>query len=225
MNDRDLAEFDSAIRMTEFFATNNDLLKDNAKAVSTKNALLANIDVLETAGADRISATGLQKDGTLDKRAAKSSLNVFVRKIASTAKIIKKEEPDFDNLFKIPRGSLSGQQLLDTANAFIGDLTPAVVTKFNDYGIAGDIPTNLTNKVNAFEAARTQQNAGRGSGVAATAQTRAAITSLKKNRRTLKTIVENMLEENGDAGLIAEWKSACKVETPKPPTPSTPPNP
>ncbi|CAN5442509.1 hypothetical protein BH10ACI1_BH10ACI1_31740 [soil metagenome] len=227
MNDRDITEFDSAVRMTEFFATNNNLLKDNAKAVSTNAALLTDIVVLETAGASRISASGLRTDGTADKRAAKSDLNKYVRKIAATAKTIKKEEPDFDNQFKIPRGTPSGQQLLDIAGAFANDLTPAATAKFNEFGLSGAISTNLTNKINTFEAARTQQNTGKGSGVAATAQTRAAIAGLKKNRRTQKVVVENMLEENGDAGLIAEWQSACHIEkaakkttgTPTPPTP------
>lgn len=226
MTDQELNEFDSAVKMTEFFATNNNLLKTNAKAVSTNAALLANIEVLESAGANRISASGLRTDGTADKRTAKSDLYKYLRKIAGTGKTIKKEEPDFDNKFKIPRGNLSGQQVIDTANAFANDFTPSVVTKFNDYGMSGAIPTILTTKVGTFESARTQQNSGKGSGVAATAQTKAAIANLKKNRRTQKVIVLNMLEENGDAGLIAEWKSACKIEKHKPtPEPPTPPNP
>ncbi len=147
MNDRDLTEFDSAVRMTGFFAANNDLLKNNAKAISMNTALLADIGVLETAGASRVSASGMRTDGTADKRAAKSDLNIYVRKIASTAKIIKKEEPDFDNQFKIPRGTPSGQQLLEIAGAFANDMTPAVTTKFNEFGLSGAISTNLTDKI------------------------------------------------------------------------------
>lgn len=226
MTDEEFNEFDSAIRMTGFFATNNDLLKTNAKALSTNAALIANISVLETTGAKRISAAGLRKDGTLDKLVTKDSLNILVRKIAETGKTIKKEEPDFDNKFKVPGGNLSGQQLLDIGNAFISDLTPVTATKFSNYGMSQTLSADLTAEINNFEAARAQQNTGKGSGIAATAQTKAAIADLKKNRRPLKTIVKNLLETNGDAGLIAEWKSACKVEKPKstPPTPATPPD-
>jgi hypothetical protein len=228
MNDRDIQEFNSATRMTEIVAANNTVFAGNAKAVELTAALNADIDVLEAAGAARVSASGLRTDGTMDKRAARDALEDFLRKIASNAKTIKKAEPDFNNTFKIPLGSLSGQQLLDTANGFKNDLTAAAIAKFGEYGFTAAKPVNIQNKVDDFEAARVQQNTGKGGGVAATAETKAAIKRLKANRRTLKTIGENILEENGDAGLIAEWKSACKIEksASKPPAaPPAPPNP
>lgn len=224
MTDDDIKEFDSGIKMTEFFASNNNLLKDNAKAVSVNAALVANIDVLEAAGAQRVSAGGLHKDGTVDKTVAKTALYALLRSIIETAKTIKKEEPGFDNTFKVRRGTLSGTELLDSARGFFNDLTAPVAAKFGDYG-KKNLPTKLTALISDYETARTQQNTGRGSGVAATAQTTATIKSLRKNRRTLAKIVENILEDEGEPALLAEWQSACRIEKRKkkdpPPTPPT----
>ncbi|HQU81930.1 MAG TPA: hypothetical protein PKY59_02325 [Pyrinomonadaceae bacterium] len=224
MTDVEFDEFDSAQKMTEFFTRNNELLKTNTKAVSLNTALLADIAVLETSAANRISASGLRTDATADKLNAREDLYKYLRKLADTAKTIKKEDPAFDNKFKIPKGTLSNQEVLDTALAFQNDMDTANSAKFNDFGINGAIATILQTKITAFESARTQQNSGKGSGIAATAAEKAAIKNLKKNRRAQKTVVLNMLEDNGDAGLIAEWKSATKIEkrgTPPPPT--TPP--
>lgn len=212
MTDDEIKEFNSATWMTEIVAANNAVFSVNAKAVSLTAELNADIDVLEGAGAARVSSDGTRSDGTMDKRAARTALENLVRKIASDAKTIKRSEPDFDNKFKIARGSLSSQELLDIALAFKNDLTPAAVAKFGEFALLGATPANVQAKIDAFEDARAQQNAGKGGGVAATAETRAAMKRLKANRRILKTIGENILEAHGDAGLIAEWKSACKIE-------------
>ena len=223
MNDLEFQEFQSAGRMVDVMATNDNIFKDYVKAMELKTALIADIDILEAAGARRVSASGMRSDGTMDKRAARTTLEEFVRKIAANGKIIKKAEPDFDNKFTLRRGKFNSQELLDTARAFKFDLT-AAAAKFADYGFVAATPLNMQNKIDAFEAGSAQQNAGKGGTIAATAETRAAIKRLKVNRRTLKTIGENILDDHGDAGLKAEWKSACKIDkhrstpTPTPPT-------
>lgn len=225
MTDDERNEFDSAVRMTELGVEYDDIFKNNAKVVALLIALSADIGVLETAGAARVSASGLRTDGTQDKSAAKSDLNKFVRKIAGTAKTIKKEDPAFDNTFVLQRGTMGGQQLLERARSFKNDLTPAIVAKFDGFGIT-DAATKIDTKINVFEAARTQQNSGKSGGVAATAQTKAAIKSLKKNRRILKVIGENILEEAGDEAKLAAWRSASHVARPKPaPKPEPPTEP
>lgn len=224
MTDGDVKEFNSATWMTEIVAANNAVFSGNAKAIELTAALNADIDVLEAAGAARVSASGLRTDGTMDRRAAKTSLERLLRKIAANGKTIKKAEPDFDNSFILRSGKFNSQELLDTAHGFKNDLTPAAVAKFDEYAFAAATPVNVQTKIDSFEVARARQNTGKGGGVAATAETRAAMKRLKANRRTLKTIGENILEDAGDAGLIAEWKSACKIErnAPKPKITSPP---
>jgi len=211
MTDLEVNEFDSAVRMTGFAAANNDILRNNTKVISTFVLLDADIATLESAGAVRVSAKGLRTDGTTDRRAAKAALYALVRKIANTATTIKKEEPDFANQFKLGRATLSYQELLDAARAFKNDFA-AATDKFAEFGLSNTMSDNLEAKINSLEAAGTQQNTGKGNSVAATAQTKASIARLKKNRRTLTTIVRNILEELGDEAKLAEWKSACRVE-------------
>lgn len=136
MTDEDVFEFNSAVRMSQFGAANNAKIKGSAKAVAALDALDADIAALQVSGAARVSAGGNKRDGTADKNAAETALEALVRKIAKTAKIIKAEEPDFDNKFKLERGSLNNQELLDTARAFQGDVPP-VEAKFADYGVTG----------------------------------------------------------------------------------------
>jgi hypothetical protein len=115
--------------------------------------------------------------------------------------------------------------LLDTAHGFKNDLTAANVAKFAEFALLSATPVNVQAKIDAFEGARAQQNTGKGGGIAATAETRAASKRLKANRLTLKKIGENILETHGDAGLSAEWKAACKIEksAPKPKGENPPP--
>jgi hypothetical protein len=103
MTDEEIKEFNSATWMTEIVAANNAVFSVNAKAMELTAALDADIDVLEAAGASRISSSGIRSDGTMDKQAARAELDKLVRKIAGDAKTIKKSEPDFDNKFKFPR--------------------------------------------------------------------------------------------------------------------------
>ena len=225
MTDGDIREVISAERMVAVLVANDDVFKNNVRAMSLKTALIDDVALMNASGASGISAMGLQKDGTQDKNAALTTLEKLVRKIAANGKVIKKDDPTFDNIFKIPRGSFNSQVLLETARGFIDDLTPAAVAKFADYGYASVTPANLQGKIDAVLAGSTQQNEGRSGGVAATANEKAVITRLKSNRRILKTIGENITEETGDAGLVAEWKSACKLEKPKPTPTPTPPTP
>ena len=127
MTDREISEFNSAVRMIDFNAANAAAFAGNAKMTSGFAALASEVEVLESAGANRVSARGIRTDGTLDKNAAKTDLLALLRKIAETAKTIKKDEPAFENTFKLPRGTLSGQQLLDTASSFAAMLTAPVI--------------------------------------------------------------------------------------------------
>jgi hypothetical protein len=212
MTDGDFQEFNSAGKMTDLVAANNDVFKNTPKALEMNTALETDIGILEAAGAKRVSANGMRSDGSFDAKAAKGALEDFLRKIASNAKTIKTGEADFNNTFKIKRGYLSSQYLLDLGRGFKTELTPpAVAAQFVEYGYLSATPANIQTKIDNLEAARAEQNTGAGSGIAATAETKAAVKRLMKNRRILKTIGENILEENGDAGLIAEWKSVCRI--------------
>ena len=107
-------------------------------------------------------------------------------------------------------------------------LTAPVIAKFGEFGLTSATPANLSDKIAAFQTARAQQNAGKSSGVASTAETRASIKRLMQTRRTTAQIGENILEDSGDAGLLEAWRSACRVEKQKtkpgdePPQPPTP---
>ncbi|MGI8786687.1 MAG: hypothetical protein ACR2HG_02850 [Pyrinomonadaceae bacterium] len=173
MTNEELHELNSSVRMTQFGAAHNDIIEVSAKAVADLAALNADIAALQASGAARVSTSGTRRDATADKKAAIAALERLVRKIASTAKTIKTEEPDFDNKFKLKRGSMNNQELLDTARAYKGD-APPVEAKFVQYGVT-NAATKLGNAINAVEAVDTQQNTGKGGGVAATAQTKAII--------------------------------------------------
>lgn len=225
MTDDEVKVMDAVRRMTDMMTVKNDVFKNNVKAMEFKNAILADLAILTTAGADKISARGFRLNATADKTDADDVLEKLLRKMASTAKIIKKSDPAFNNTFIIRRGFYGSQELLDTARAFKDDLTTAAIAKFNEFALAAATPANLQAKIDASEAARTEQNEGKGGTVASTAEVKAAIKRIRANRLGLKEIGENIVEETGDAGLIAEWQSACKIEKrSKNESPPTPPN-
>ena len=212
MTDDDVNEFDAVVRMIDFKNAHSGVFGSNQRMKNGFIQLDLDIAVLEASGASRVSSRGLRTDGTADKSAAKSALNRILRNIIETARTIKKAESDFDNRFRVRRGTLSGQEMLDIARAFALDLTEPVAQKFADFGRVSATATNLNAAADAYEAARTQQNEGKGGSVAATAEEKAAIGRIRKNRQAMAVIGKNILEETGDAGLLAEWKAACKVE-------------
>lgn len=117
---------------------------------------------------------------------------------------------------------MNSAELLDTARGFVALLTQDNAQKMSDFGSATVNAANMTAKIENFEAGRSHQNAGRGAGVAATAETKETMKRLRSTRSTTAKIGTNILEESGDAGLLGEWKSVCKVEktgksAPKPP--------
>ncbi len=227
MNDGETAEFDSALRMIDFNLRNPDVFKNNAKMTGGFASLKKDTGALTDSGAHGVSAGGQRSGGTADADTAKKELVRLLRKAANTGVLIKKEEPDFNNEFKLPRGALSTQQLVATTRAFINKLTEPIIEKFGEYGVSVITIENLTEKLNAYEAGHTRQNAGKGAGVAATAETKATIKRLRQTRRTTAKIGDNILEELGDEGLQAEWKSVCRVRktgSSKPGTPDTPPD-
>lgn len=211
MTDDELREFFSAKRMRVFTTANHDLLKTNPKYVSLLPLLDEDFEVLEASGAAGVSAAGVRSDGTNDKKTALTALTTLVRKIVKTAKAIKKENPVFNNKFKLKRGNLSEQEWLDVSRSFINDL-PEVIDKFVEYGMSDALVNRLNNHINAFEAARVEQTSGKGGGIATTARTKSTITRLMQTRRTLALVVHNILEELGEMALLAEWESACHVE-------------
>ena len=223
MTDDEVKVMDAVRRMTDMMTVENDVFKDNVKAMEFKNAILADLAILTTAGADKISARGFRLNATADKTDADDVLEKLLRKMASTAKIIKKSDPAFNNTFIMRRGFYGSQELLDTARAFKDDLTTTVIAKFDEFALAAATPANIQAKIDASETARTQQNEGKGGTVASTAEVKAAIKRIRANRMSLKEIGENILDELGDEGLIGEWKSACKIEK-RGTTPPTPPN-
>lgn len=226
MTDDEVKVTNSARRMTDMMTVNDDVFKDNAKALEFKDAILADLEVTESAGAENISARGQKLNATADKNSADDALEKLLRNIASTAKIIKKSDPAFDNTFIMRSNTYGAQELLDTARAFKDDLTTANVAKFDDFALPSATPANIQAKIDAFEAARTQQNSGKGGGIASTAETKAAIKRIRANRVSLKEIGENILDAIGDAGLIAEWKAASRIEkrSPNDPPPTPPEN-
>ena len=123
MTDDELKVTKSARKMTDMMTANNNIFRGNGKAIEFKNALLEDLTVLETAGADGISSRGQKLNATADKTSAENALEKFLRKIASTAKLIKKAKPEFNNTFVMRRGGYGSQELLDTARAFKDDLT------------------------------------------------------------------------------------------------------
>ena len=228
MKDEEMFEFEAADRMIDFKNAHPSVFENNQKMMDDFVMLESDVGVLVRAGANRVASRGRRSDGTAGKNAAKNALYTLIRNIVETARTIKKEEPDFDNTFRIRRGTLSGAELLDVGRGFAADLTDPVAAKFALYGRRSATSANLLGKVAAFEAARTQQNTGSAGSVAATAETRAAIKRIKSKIRTMAVVGCNILEEAGEDGLLAEWKSACKVEkrhSKKTAPPENPPNP
>ena len=93
-----------------------------------------NILRLNQAGITSASASGAGSSGTRSKVARADELEVDIRLVAQTARLIEKKFPDFQNTFVLPRGSLTFDQIMQYTESFVADVVPHK-DKFDQYAL------------------------------------------------------------------------------------------
>jgi hypothetical protein len=185
---------------------------------------------LATTGITRESSTSLGKNETLTKTAIFNEIYADLRRIAQTAEILKRRNPDFANTYTLPRDMMSRAQLLDKAKAVHAD-SAAHEDDFFALGLSRTFRAELQADITALEAVSQSQADAKRSTVGANAAANAILEEALDNREILNRALRNHYRDSPQK--LAEWLTACRIErAPQrtdeeqpepPPTPPTPP--
>lgn len=208
MSDKKREILNSLERIDFYGEDNPQLATELPVTVELFEANKTNITDLHAAGvtSDTMSATG--KSQTRSKVARARSAASDLRRVARTAKLIEKKNPNFVNAFEIAGGYLSYQELIDKAQAFA---TARLKNEadFDKYGLNDAFFAALRQDVAELgEASEGQADAKRG-GVGATADTEAILEKSLDVRAELKIAIENHYRNN--PAKLAEWLTASHI--------------
>lgn len=177
---------------------------------------------MRQAGAEQLSGSGDYHGGTSSKRFWYGEVKEDLTVIRDTAVSIAEAEdtPDFDDNFRMPRGSGYGV-MATAARAFLADATPHAAL-FIQFEMPADFITDLTNDITEFEAAEDKQDEGQLGQVGGTADLVALTADGMKTRMQLQAIVRNKFKNS--PAILAEWETAQHIAaTPKAAKPPVPP--
>ena len=174
------------------------------------------------------SGSSYARQGTASKGAARAALLDLLEMIRDTARSMSQTMTGLDTKFRIPR-NMSDQELLGTAKAFATDAA-ALKADFLRFAAPADFLEDLGEHIEEFERAMTQQHAGRGRQVMATASMDDALERALAAIRQLYAIVRNTFRN--DPARLAAWESArhvrraprAKQPAQTPPASSAPPS-
>ncbi|HEX8369427.1 MAG TPA: hypothetical protein VF604_12855 [Pyrinomonadaceae bacterium] len=225
MDDLERRQTEMLLRVNNFGAENATVIAANAIAVAAFGKISDFVAQLEDKGEMRSSATQTKFSKSARRATTRDELNTNLLAISRIAADIEKNNPDFDNIFRLPRTNRSDAALLESARAFHTTASIAAnKSLFIAYGLAADFLDDLQDDTDAFEAAISQQDSANRVRVGANADIDDILDEALKAVGTLKVIVPNIFRD--DAGKLADWAAASHVEKApqkKKTDPSTPP--
>lgn len=225
MDDLERRTTDMVLSVGRFGTENADLYKNNALAVEKFAQVQTFIGQLTEKGEIRSSAGAMKFSQTARRKMTRGELKATLANLAETARDIRKNNSNFDNVFVIPRQNLNDAALLETGRAFHRDATPdAVKNLFLGYGEDENFLEELEAQTEAFADAIGDQDAAKRERIGANASIDEMLVEVLKAIGTLKVIMPKILKN--DAGKLADWLNACKIQkapqssaTNQPPTP------
>jgi len=211
MDDLERRTTDMVLSVGSFGTENPDLYRNNALATEKFALVQTFITQLTNKGELRSSAGAMKFSQTARRKMTRGELKKTLEDFAETARDIKKNNADFDNVFIIPRKNLNDPTLLETGRAFLRDATPdAIKALFLGYGEDADFLEALTAQTEAFADAIDDQDAANRARIGANADIDEMLVEVLKAINTLKVIMPKILKDN--PGKLAQWLNACQIQ-------------
>lgn len=171
-----------------------------------------NISRLTAAGITSISAESAGMSETRSKVARASEIEADLRRIVNTGERMEEKNPGFQNTFKLPRGGLSYQELIEHAESFIADAA-AYQAEFSLRGLTAQFFTDLATDVAEFKQITQQQADAKRTAVGSNAEIEAILKDALDVRADLNNAIKNHYRNNPQK--LAEWMTACHIERKK----------
>ena len=215
------ARFNMFLRAVQFITDNVGDFVAGGLVLTQLAVLQAVVAVLQTLTGEQAEGLGGARFQFNDKDTARENLRDILSQISRTARSMVYEFPGLDLKFRMPRNR-NDAELLAKARAFLTEATP-LATDFERYEMSRNFVSDLQTLINDFEASLSEPGTAIDEHVAATAKIGAEIRKGMIAVRTMQGAVKNKYQNN--IGKLAAWLSASHLETSKPDTEPTPPNP
>ncbi len=224
MDDMERLILEMVLRVNNFGVENSAMIAANTIAAAKFAVIETFADQLIAMGELRTTAAQTKCSKTVQRKMYRGEVKTDLSLMAKTATAIKKVNPDFDNVFKVPHDNLNDATLLETARAFhTAASLPAVKKLFTGFALENDFLEDLAADTAGFEAAISEQDTANRARVGANADIDGMLPEVLQAVSVLKVVVPNMFRN--DRAKLAEWTSASHVEkaSAKPKTPAAPP--
>ncbi len=209
-NDNIRRKFDTTDRMSNFGTKHLPEFTPTSRGnrLFQQTATVAN--TMRQAGAGKLSGTQAYRSGTTSKRFWYGEIKEDLEPIRDTAVAISIAEgtPEFDDQFRLPRGS-AYDTMLAAARAFLKDATPHK-DLFIEFEMPEDFLEDLAADIEAFEQADNDQDSALGEQVGGTANLADLAATAMDLRKQLNAIVRNKFK--GNPGILAQWETAQHLE-------------
>ena len=221
MSDRKREILYALERIGYFGQANPQLATELPFTIELFAAIETHIAQLNAAGITSVSTESAGTSETRSKVARALEIETDLRLVVRTARQMAKKLPDFQNTFKLPRGGMSYQELIEHVEQFIAD-TAAHRDEFARRGLTAQFFTELTTDVAEFKQIAQQQADAKRTSVGTTAETEAILEDALETRSELKIALKNHYRR--DPAKLAEWLTAQHIRR-RGENRETPPNP
>ncbi|HMV85107.1 MAG TPA: hypothetical protein PKC13_25780 [Blastocatellia bacterium] len=208
MDNLALRRYEMLKRVRDFSLTNHQAFAEGSLGKELFTAIAGIVSDLDAHGANQISGKSAAQSQTATKAALREDLREALATLNRTARVMAMETPGLDDKFRLPRTN-NDQVLLNAARAFIAD-AQAHKEAFVKHELPADFLERLTQQINGFEQALTQQSAAISAKVAAKTAIDETIGRGLQTVRQLDVVIRNKF--NGDAVMLAAWARASHVE-------------
>ena len=209
MSDRAREILETTLRIDVFKQNNPDIAGIDEYITGLFAENKTNAERLEQAGVRRVTAQSAGKSGTMSKKAQARELESDIRRIARTARTIKRRNPDFENKFIIPSGGLIYEEIIQYGESFLANARDAV-EEFDKLRLKKEFFDNFRLELDQFRGTTEGQQGAKLESVGETANIGDILDNALATRDELNTALENELA--GDAEKLAEWRSAKRIE-------------
>lgn len=228
MNDTLRRRYEMLSRVRDFGVQHAASFPEGSRGQELFGELGTIIGEIEQQAAAQQSNSRSVREGTTNRGEARMNLREEMEAISRTARAMALDASGLEDKFRIPRGTITDVDLINTARAFATDAVP-LQGEFIRYGLPADFLARLNNSIEAFQQTIDSQQRSRRSRASATAGLDDAIERGVNKVRQLDSVVRNKFDDN--PSHLADWESASHTErtprgndtaqTPAPPAPMT----
>jgi hypothetical protein len=210
MNTIETRRYEMLVRVRDFGENHGHLFPESSQAGQQFAAVAAAVQQLEEHAVAKMSTA---RGGVSPKSMARGALRSRLGAISRTARAISDTTPGLEDKFQLPN-PITDQGLLTAGRMFARD-AEAFTALFIGHAMPATFISDLKNRVEKFEQAVRDREAGRDANTAARASIEAALSSGLAAVRKLDVMVGNRLHD--DPVTMAVWERDRWVDYPNRP--------